>query len=122
MKKKQGKIETEAYMPIYDPVSFRRHIILTSIDIIKMLEKYENLQKLRNDKRKLLQDIKSRISELKGNSNLFLESLPEVREREVERKAIKIERKVEGIKPYPSYKNLDKELNDLREKLSRLNI
>lgn len=125
MKKTQSKTKNIAYVPIYDPRSFRRHILLSSIDIIKILEKYETLKQIRNDKRKTIIDLKQKLNELNENVNNFKELVPKVSKHELKKEEKEVEERIGRVK-YPKksegYRHLQKELQDLQDKLSKLNI
>ena len=123
MKKKEIKTKSIAYMPINDPKSFRRHILLSSIDVIKILEKYENLKQIRNEKKNILVEFKQKLNELNENVNNFKELVPKVNKHELKREEKEVEQRIEKIK-YPKksegYKHLQRELQELQEKLSKI--
>lgn len=125
MKTNETKVKNIAYVPIYDPVSFRRHILLSGIDIIKILEKYESLKKIRNEKRKSTSELKQKMFDLNHESLFLKELLPEISKGELKEEAKEVEKKVEKIK-YPkttgTYRDLKRELNELQHKLNKLNF
>ena len=114
-----------AYVKINDHISFRKHILLSSIDIIKILEKYENIKQIRNEKRKILVELKEKIVDLNNDALLIKELLPGVNKHELKREAREVEEKIEKVK-YPKksegYRHLQHELNELQDKLNKLNI
>ncbi len=124
---KNNKSINMAYMPIYDPVSFRRHLLLSGIDVIRMLEKYESLKQVRAEKKKIILELKEKLISLNEDAEVLKEKFPLIKETELKQESKKIEKKVERLdesKPKRSegYKHLEKELYELQEKLSRLNI
>ncbi len=124
---KNSKSMNLAYVPIYDPISFRKHVLLSSIDVIKMLEKYESLKQIRNEKKKLIFQIREKIINLNDGVFYLKEKFPLIKETELKQESKKIERKMDKLdetrpKRSEGYKHLEKELQDLQEKLGKLNI
>lgn len=118
------EISTSSYVPIEDPSIVRRHLILGGIDAIKILEKYESLKKIRSEKRKMILDLKSKIMDLNESAESFKDSLPKINKRELIKETKEVKRRLETLQPKRSegLKHLDKELNDLQEKLNSLNF
>lgn len=114
-----------AYVPINDPVLFRKHILLSNIDVIKILEKYESLKQIRNDKRKLFLELRQKLVNINEQVNNLHSILPEINKYELKKEEKKVEKEVDDIK-YPKksegYKHLQHELEDLQDKLSKLNF
>ena len=123
--KKGNESKNAAYARINDPVSFRRHILLSSIDILKILERYESLKQIRNEKKKMLSELKSKALELNEKSSFLKELLPNVNKHELKKEEREVEERIEKVK-YPKksegYRHLQRELSELQNKLSKLNI
>src|SRR3989338_4213608 len=94
---KNNKSINMAYVPIYDPISFRRHILLSGIDAIKMLEKYESLRQVRAEKKKIILELKEKLISLNENAEILKEKFPLVKEAQLKRESKKIEKKVEKL-------------------------
>jgi len=125
MKTSETKVKNVAYVQIYDPISFRRHILLSGIDVIKILEKYEDLKKIRNEKRKLMSELKQKMFGLNHESLFLKELLSETSKGELKEETKEVEKKVKKIK-YPkttgTYRDLKRELNELQHKLNKLSF
>ena len=123
--KKVRETKNVAYVPIYDPISFRRHVLLSNIEVISLLEKYELLKQIRNEKKKAVVELKTKLLDLIESSSSLKNLFPSVSKRELKKESREIEEKVEKIK-YPKksegYRHLQRELQDLQDKLSKLNI
>ena len=114
-----------SYINFDDPVSIRKHILLGAVDVIGMLEKYEDIKKLRNEKRKILLEIKSKLDHIHDSCMNLHEFFPEINEREVFHEAKQMEQKVESLKnpkKAEGLKHLEKEMEELRDKLNNLEI
>ena len=122
MKKETSNI---TYVSIKDPVAFRRHILLSGIDAIKILEKYELLKQIKNEKRKLFSQLKEKLLGLKSDAMFIREYFPDVNEHEIKKEKKIVERKVDDVKYADktiNYKNLQKDLRELQDKLNNLNF
>jgi hypothetical protein len=123
--KKTSETKNLAYVPIYNPVSFRRHILLSSIDIINILEKYETLKQIRNEKKALILNLKERMIDLNNDVIFLKEFFPEVSKHELKKETREVEEKIDTVK-YPKksegYRNLQRELQEIQDKLNSLNI
>ena len=125
MKVQEDITKNISYVPIQDPVSFRRHIILTSIDVIKILEKYERLTQIRNEKKKVMSQLKGKLSDLKENVSSLKDGLPSLNKPELKRESKQVEKKMDTVKyskGSKGYKHLQHELNELQDRLEKLNI
>jgi septin family protein len=123
-KGKELKARNIAYIPINDPLFMRRHIILSMIDIVKLLENYENYKKIKKQKRHLISQLREKLNELEAHSEHFRLLFPEVKQKELKEEKKKIEEKEESLKPKrtESFKHLDKELQELNERLKDISF
>lgn len=133
-KNKEVKTQDVMYSPIYQPVALRRHVLLSQIDLVQLQEKYEVFKKIRNDKRRLMSGIRHKVNELDDYIKEFKRRIPKIekdnlnKEQEPKKiKEIKIAKPVipktpSNLKNQSSDINLKKELNELQEKIKRLNI
>lgn len=114
-----------AYISINNPIQFRKHLLLTGVDTIRLLEKYEFLKQIRTEKRRLLLDLKEKLSHLNEASLSVHNFFPEVSEKELKKESMKVEEKIDEAeipKRSEGYKNLERELRELQEKLANLNL
>ena len=114
-----------SYINIDDPVLVRKHILLGAVDVINMLENYEGIKKIRNEKRKILLEIKSKLNTVHESCEQLHIFFPEINEREIFHEAKQMEQKVESLKnpkKPEGLKHLERELQELQDKLRNLNI
>ncbi|MFC1753151.1 hypothetical protein ACFL96_07115 [Thermoproteota archaeon] len=66
------------YVEIHNPVDFRRSVLEASRDLLRGLQKYEDLKKVRNKKLKEISILKSVIKEINSLVNQARNVLPSV--------------------------------------------
>jgi len=123
-KNKDVKARNIAYIPVNDPLFMRRHVILSMIDVIRLLESYENFKKTKKQKRHLISELRGKLNEVESDLEHFKNLFPEVKQKEIKEEKKKIEEREESLKPKRSegFKHLDKELQDLNDRLKNLSF
>lgn len=118
--------KTPVYVPVIDEKASRKNILLTAVDTINFLERYEYLKQIRAKKKGAMSRVKVLIEEIDNDLELMKQKLPHVEEKQIEKEEIKLEKKQEKSKietrKLDSYKQLDRELMQIKEKLARLEI
>jgi len=119
-----------AYIPIRDPIAFRKSILLSNVGVIRILEKYEMFKQIRNQKRGLVNEIREKMLSLHDDMLKIKSFLPDVNEKALDREYEEVKEKMQDVRspskrsPRKSQdsRNLQSELRMLQEKLSNLDI
>ena len=81
------------YILVRNPDETRKHVLLSALDTIKVVERYETFRKLKNYKRKKFVELSEILKHIDQNLEKFTDVLPELRERKIEKQITKIEKK-----------------------------
>src|SRR3989344_54386 len=119
-----------AYIPIKDPLSFRKSILVSNIGIIRILERYELFKQVRSEKRRLVNEIREKMLSLHDDMIKIKSFLPDVNEKALDKEYEEVKEKMQDVRspskrsPRKSQdsRNLQSELRMLQEKLSNLDI
>ena len=114
-----------SYVPVDDPLLIRKQILLGAVEVIGMLEKHEDVKKIRNEKRKFLLEIKSKLTGLDEDCSSLHNLFPEISKREIIHESRQMEEKVDTVKTVKKaegLKHLERELRELQDKLNSLEI
>ena len=119
-----------AYIPIRDPIAFRKSILLSNVGVIRILEKYEMFKQIRNQKRALVNEIREKMLSLHDDMLRIKSFLPDVNEKALDKEYEEVKEKMQDVRspskrsPRKSQdsRNLQSELRMLQEKLSNLDI
>ena len=118
--------KTPVYVPVNSQVNSRKRILLIAVDTINLLERYEYLKQIRSKKRASMSRIKTLFEELDNDLDLIKRQLPYIEEKQIEKEEVKLEKRREKsmieTKKLDNYKQLDRELRQIKDKLARLEI
>ena len=118
--------KTPVYVPVNSQVNSRKRILLTAVDTINLLERYEYLKQIRAKKRASMSRIKNLFEGLHNDLDLIKHQLPYIKEKQIEKEEVKLEKRREKsmmeTKKLDDYKQLDSELKQIKDKLARLEI
>lgn len=84
-----SKKENEFFVNIENPVEARRGLLESSRDAIHMLQSYEKIKMIRDEKNKLLQDLDNTMRDIYSLSNRLRTHLPKLPAKKKEGKAQK---------------------------------
>jgi chromosome segregation ATPase len=76
--------QKDYFVGIYDPVDVRRNLLESSRNIVKSLESFDNLQRIRHDKLKSIKELKSMMNEIDMILAKLKEKLPNAHLRELD--------------------------------------
>ncbi len=102
------KNEEVFYVQIQNPTEFRRSLLEASRDMLRGLQKYEDLKKIRAKKEKEISHLKSVIKEINNLVNQAKNSLPSVSVKVAEQAKPKKEKKTKKGKKKASKKKSGK--------------
>ncbi len=115
--------ESSFYVAIQDPKSFRRELLGSSKDMIKLLQKYEDIKKIREQKIKLMYEFSQTKTEIAMLMGKLKRAIPKTKLRNaydnpkvIEKKKIVAPRK----EVHPDLSSLQNELASIEEKLGKL--
>lgn len=106
------------------PTEIRRSLLQSAVSSAEMLKNYENLKDLSNAKEDIKKKIKLNIARMKRMANDLRKNLPIIPkelEKPVQIKPIPIRARDEPLH-LSSRERIDKELRDIKNKISRLRI
>ena len=113
------------HVMIGSPKDFRRHVLLGGVDAIRSLEYYEHFKKLKNLKKKKFLELNERINSINHEFTRLLDVMPELREKKVLHHIKKVNPREEVISKAgkgSKERDLEREMRDIRYKLSSLNF
>ena len=117
-------MEDNFFVGIYEPIDVRRNLLESSKELIKCLQTYERLEKIRNEKLKYYKEMKRVSAELDLLVNKLKQKLPNTGIRKMhktEHKKIVVE---ELIKPDKKFKSdmqkLQEQLEEIENQLKSL--
>ncbi|MFH1209906.1 MAG: hypothetical protein V1663_03905 [archaeon] len=127
----------EVYVGIENSLQIRREVLTSSINFIRLLERYEHLKEMRTNKENEVLYLKTLLKEIRNSLNVYSNHIPYVEDLEEkptktryrEEKEIKGEKKqfklklkkvVEKKRPLTEMDRLKSELSEIESKLSGL--
>ena len=120
---KTVKEKEPLYFLINKPIEFRKNILTGAIDVIKVLEKYENFLKTRNLKRRKFHELNEKIKSTNEEVSILSGLLPGLHHKM--EGLSKIEHREElasKIKKSDKVYELDREMRRIQDKISNLNF
>ncbi|MAG47848.1 hypothetical protein CL617_04540 [archaeon] len=136
-KHKTHRKSNPVYTSIGNSVDLRREILETSMDSVKILQKYENIREIKSHKTTLLNELKKCCDTIHKDLTHFKRDLPNINfgdyikqpRAHVQHKKVHIKvPKPHKVKPVVHHKPkivldpLQRELSDLRNRLDRIKI
>ncbi|MFT4303407.1 MAG: hypothetical protein ACMXYG_02500 [Candidatus Woesearchaeota archaeon] len=110
--------ESAFYMAIENPRDFRRELLGTNKMIIQLLQKYENIKRIREQKINLIYEYNSLNKEINSLIHRLKKYVPKTNLRNISDKTIKINS--EKQEPNTDIKKLHDELAEIEAKLGKL--
>lgn len=110
--------ESTFYMAIENPRDFRRELLGTSKMVIQLLQRYEHLKKIREQKVKLIYDYNETSKEINALINRLKRFVPQTNLRNITEK--KIITTQENKTSDNDLRKLHQELADIESKLGKL--
>ena len=113
------------YAGIMQPTEIRSMLLGCSRDIISVLQRYDALLDIRREKIEQIICLKKELGEIKRLQSILKEKLPNEGVAKAPVQALPkrlMKRKVSAISaPHPEIKELEAELNEIEERLNRIN-
>ena len=113
---------------VNNPIDIRRHLLMSGVDSLRALEKYEDFKKLKNLKKKKFLELNEKLNSINEDMGKLMSLLPNVSEDKVEKQVTKVEVKRNNPpmpkinKEDPKSRDLRKEMSAIQQKLERLNF
>ncbi|MBS1266398.1 MAG: hypothetical protein MAG795_00365 [Candidatus Woesearchaeota archaeon] len=106
------------HIGITDPVRVRRDLLESTRAVIHMLQRYEQVEELRAEKREEINQLKDIFTEIRQLSSKLKIVFPKI--HVPEKKKTKLRRTKKSPKQRADLKHLEKELDNIESKLSGL--
>ena len=113
---------------VNNPVDIRRHLLMSAVDSLKTLERYEDFKKLKNIKKRKFLELSEKLNSINQDVSKLLSLIPNVTEEKIEKQVVNVEVKKRTPsmpkidKENPKSRDLRKEMSMIQQKLERLNF